>query len=636
LVFHEIAYAVAKFLDWYDATNGGDVDQWQAFRERIKPSDASPMFRHADIEWLRDGIGAYWHAAHEPDLDKKADLVLSGNLWLAAYEQWRLQPIVQIALDPVARHLVRFHGANPHDDDEPNVILRRRGTPFAFRHHSPIVQWAAEQYETFLTKQVMAWEGPINGELDSLFLGQGVPKPAPGQSPFPLGLEDIANSDTSKLVSIFDHSHGTREGTCAQNWTRYADRMNFIVSLFGTQQSNARLFAGILERERRVLDLDLSDDHLDHLREIGDPEMDAEVGKHCLMRNDDDPRALVRELIEDNLPADDALWGDATLPAWADPVKLQAGRQFLQEHGTEIAAALWFGSLPISYTAAHGARVLTRSAELTTGHTSRRVAETGQMLLDLMAEDGPALAPDTHGSSAVRGVRMFHAAVRHMILSDPNVHWKVHKYGYPVNQEDLLGTLTVFTVVALDGMERLGVPLHDMTEQRDAYVHFWLVVGHLLGIDYTRLRHDALAPTDVPLDLNELRMVKNAVFRRQARVSAGGQILMASLLSAAQKSMPWILKGYPAAATRRLLGNEYADMLGVPPAGPTRIVVDGVSLLTHAVSPRLPGRGLATFASRSTRFFYQEWVDQNGGSLPPWRREVLQQHFKVKMPKQNG
>jgi hypothetical protein len=156
------------------------------------------------------------------------------------------------------------------------------------------------------------------------------------------------------------------------------------------------------------------------------------------------------------------------------------------------------------------------------------------------------------------------------------------------------------------------VPLHDMTAQRDAYVHLWLVAGHLLGIDYARLRHDALEPNEAPLDMEELRMVKNAEFRRHARTSAGGQILMASLLSSAEQSMPRFLRGYPAAATRRLLGNESADMLGV--------------------TPRLPGRGLASFASSSTRHFYQQWVDQNGGTLPPWRRDVLEQHFKVKVP----
>ena len=141
--------------------------------------------------------------------------------------------------------------------------------------------------------------------------------------------------------------------------------------------------------------------------------------------------------------------------------------------------------------------------------------------------------------------------------------------GMPINQEDLLGTLIVFTIVALDAIADLGVDLTSQkgTKQRDAYVHFWLVVGHLLGIDYDALRDPPLAPTEVPLTYDELSMISTSIFRRQAAASIDGQILMASLLEKISNELPWFLRAYPAAATRGLIGMERADMLGVPPPG---------------------------------------------------------------------
>jgi hypothetical protein len=319
------------------------------------------------------------------------------------------------------------------------------------------------------------------------------------------------------------------------------------------------------------------------------------------------------------------MYGSAALPEWADRKQLEDGQLFLREHGLEIGSALFFASLPMSYTAARGARVLTRTAELTTGRTTRRLAETLQMHLDVMGvEDGKTpLEPGTRGSAAVRGVRLFHAAVRLMIHTDREVQWDETELGRPINQEDLLGTLIVFTLVVLDALETLGVDFDSPKARaaRKGYVHYWLVVGHLLGIDYERLRKGELSSKEPPLDLNELRLLQTAIFRRQAEPSLGGQTLMSSLLASLKRKMPWFMKGYPAAATRGLLGKEYADALAVPPAGPTRVIFDVFRVGTRVLSPRAPGQGLAFLARISTKRLYRKWIDANDGAFPAWRLE---------------
>ena len=113
LVFHEIAYTVSAFLDWYEATGTPTLDEWIVYRDTIKGEPESDLFPKCDINLFRDGIEAYFLASRERDERVKARLVLTGNVRLAAYEQWRLQPIVDIALDPMARHLVKFRRHQP-------------------------------------------------------------------------------------------------------------------------------------------------------------------------------------------------------------------------------------------------------------------------------------------------------------------------------------------------------------------------------------------------------------------------------------------------------------------------------------------------------------------------------------------
>jgi hypothetical protein len=397
--------------------------------------------------------------------------------------------------------------------------------------------------------------------------------------------------------------------------------MSFIVNLFRAEQGDEHLFAPMPVREMRILDLNLSDNRLDHLRTIGDEPVDRLVRAAHERAPDSTPRELMDQLVAD--PDDHA----TDLPAWASPDQLRLGQQFLCEHGLELASALFYASLPYSYTAARGARVLTYTAELTGGRTARRLAETGQMLLDLMVvdPDQDPLTPGTRAFASARGVRRAHALVRAKIKHDRDARWDEDELGVPINQEDLLGTLIVFTVVAVDALEKLGVDFStdEAKAYREAYVHYWLVVGHHLGIRYDLLRGNLLEPTDVPLDLEELRLVQSTIFRRQSEASLDGQTLEASLLAAVSKTMPPLMGGYPVAATRGLLGRERSDALGVPPAGPARMLFEAARLSTRLFSPRLPGQGLAWLSRFSTKALYQRWIDEHDGAFPQWRLDAV-------------
>jgi hypothetical protein len=621
LVFHEIGYALSQFLDWCDANPNATDAEWQQFRASVVAGDASELFRECEVEWLRTGMDAYFRASRTTDPMKRAQLVLRGNVYLAAYEQWRVDPMLRLALDPLASRLVEFCAMNPHaaPGDRPHAVLRHSGTRWALVHQSFVGRWIASTYASLMTRFVLTLDAPFRSDaVNALPLGRGLPMIGDGTR-FRPPLSVLTDPDTRQLMSLYDDG---RARIAATDWTRFTDRMQFISALFRSEQQNERLRAPIADDKRRILDLDVSDANLDALRQLGDPAVDTAVDAYA-RGTSTDPRELVGQLIRNGVrTAQTAAITTGAVPnvdrpTWAVDDKLTRGRGFFQTHGMEIAASLFAASLPRSYTAARGARVLTATAELASGNTARRLAETGQMLFDLMADDDPPLGPKTRAAQAAHGVRVFHSTVRHMLHHDPDAAWDTARDGVPINQEDLLGALVVFTVVVLDALEQMGVDVDP--DDRDAYVHLWLVVGHQLGINYELIRPEKLQGDAEPLNAAELRIIGTAIFRRNAHASPGGQTLTAALLETCAESMPRALKGFPAAATRRLIGDEAADLLEVPPAGPATLLFQVIRPVARLMSPRLAGKYLSGFSRMATQTMYQRWIDAERGNRPPWR-----------------
>ena len=196
--------------------------------------------------------------------------------------------------------------------------------------------------------------------------------------------------------------------------------------------------------------------------------------------------------------------------------------------------------------------------------------------------------PGSRGYAAVLTVRGFHEAIRRMLADQEP--WKSEWHETPINQEDLLGTLATFTVVVIETLETMGIDVSD--EERDAYLHTWLVAGYLLGIDYDGLRNRKLDKTQAPLTYFEMQLVGASVFRRQAAPSPSGQILTRALLAMQEDALPRALRPLPPAAMRRYIGDESADMLEIPPAGPMRVLLGAFGPLGTAADWITPGHVL--------------------------------------------
>jgi len=261
------------------------------------------------------------------------------------------------------------------------------------------------------------------------------------------------------------------------------------------------------------------------------------------------------QLLPDNLPANVKEYFEMgeTLPDWSDPILLQHAESFYIEHGGIIALILCAKSLPECYACANGVQVLYRTGRLSEHNGSldaftRRVAETAQFIVNTMSPGG--LSERGLGIRSAQKVRLIHAAVRHYIHKG---NWETEKYGEPINQEDMAGTLMSFAPLVLEGLETLGVKISEA--DKEAYVHAWRVVGHFMGIDEDLL----------PNNYADADALGNAIFDKEKAASEEGQMMTKSLidfmtLTSKNKVMHVIVDDL----LRLMMGNETADLLGVP------------------------------------------------------------------------
>lgn len=266
--------------------------------------------------------------------------------------------------------------------------------------------------------------------------------------------------------------------------------------------------------------------------------------------------APVREYIE----------ASSTLPEWADPEQIRIGEEIFGEWGTCSCTILACASLPECYLMKNGIHVLATTQRLER-HTRRRVLETAQMIMSVMLKGG--LAPDGPGIRTAQKVRLMHATIRFLIQHEPDEQalqgrhdtlahvlqrerWKP-EYGKPVNQEDLAFTLMTFSHVALRSLDRLGVSLTD--EEKNAYVHCWNIVGHVMGIEKELL----------PANHEEAKVLFERIKEHQGGVTDEARNMERVLLEFLEALMPHgPLKRLPVTVTRNLVGEADADALGIP------------------------------------------------------------------------
>ena len=302
-----------------------------------------------------------------------------------------------------------------------------------------------------------------------------------------------------------------------------------------------------------------TNDFLDRKRKLADPLADDIIRELIESNGENASRELFEELITDiDLPIaklppgiQKFLTKTAKLPDWLSGEDLNQSNLLFKDHGPKMLLLLYFKSLPLLYSDIKGAQVLWHTSRLTHSEQSleifaRRIAETGQFLLNVMANDN--FSKSSTAIITIRKVRLIHAAIRQFA----GKNWDTEKYGIPINQEDLALTLMTFSVSLIDGLKQLSIEVNE--HQIAAYFERWKAIGLLLGIDENIL----------PENIDDGRMLINIILKRNMGTSEAGILLTKALVEFSKNAIPGnIFDVAPETLIEYFTGSEISGHLGI-------------------------------------------------------------------------
>lgn len=334
---------------------------------------------------------------------------------------------------------------------------------------------------------------------------------------------------------------------------------------------------------------------LDDMRCEGDPPADEAV-HDMLHATGDSPEQTARILLRQLLggghhaalvgcPGSERLEAFlheyAELPSWAEPTVIEQAQHLTRNNLVTGSVLLAVASLPECYLDARGTPVLASTGQLSE-HPTRRLRHTSHMVFSVCQPGGltrqawedESVVPK--GVSKALTVRLLHALIRRLTITGyrlpesvyqeverevgldvPRPFEEPERHPVPINQEDQAYVLLTFSYVVVRGLERMGVKL--TPQDRDAYVHLWNVVGHIMGV-----RRELMAD-----DYDEAASLFNALKQRLMGPSSEGVALTAAMMDWINQLVPRPLRGLNPAAEliAYFIGTESASVLGINQRG---------------------------------------------------------------------
>lgn len=294
---------------------------------------------------------------------------------------------------------------------------------------------------------------------------------------------------------------------------------------------------------------------LESARQIGDPLADQAIEELLAHPERNEIRSSFKQLVRnsdsvpDFYPAKLLRFFEETsaLPHWADHRKMKQAASFFREHENDIMTLLGSLSLPYCYAAADGVKVLFL-AERMKSNAYQRLQETARFVFDVM--DSGAFKENGKGFRSIQKVRLMHAFVRRGVAQSGA--YDVGRSGIPINQEDMAGTNLAFSFIVLRGLRKLGK--NTLPVQKEAFLHYWKVIGHLMGVDIALL----------PVSLKDAFLLDKAIYSRNFRYSKEAEVLTFQLLESFGQLPESLPKEQISSYMRFLLGEEVAGFIGLP------------------------------------------------------------------------
>jgi ER-bound oxygenase mpaB/B'/Rubber oxygenase, catalytic domain len=601
-VFYEVGTALADFVETFHGSPRNKVDATAAFddlkyRVSQMPNPPGDQWVPVPKTLLCEGLAAYFAAMLERDPATKSELVLAGTIRITDYEQQRIQAWLRLSLlSPLVT--LRFW------------LRRFRGGP---RSRVPSVQASVKLVDRVIARLVTRFLVVLSTPAETISVHRDLRAPR-GNGFFP----DVFRSPRTPtlgtlLASYEDPGRPPRvagEHTGVRDWTDHSARMLFIATYFRSRAQEPALWAQPYSPEdiativNYVVDpappdrrpirrpRGYSDSDLEAWRRRGDPDADSVIRNAIATTRLGDALDVRRQMhaVLRHADTDNFIQAAPDRPNWIDEAALGRAQQLYAAWQFQFAMGLLYASLPNCYAGAKGVRVLNLLSDLADDPVGR-VMETAQLVDDVMKnpywEPGPS-------AENLRRLRLLHAVVRYLICDEwagvtvgpggqPNARVWDMTWGLPVNQEDLVGTLFEFSVTPLRFLEEIGVPI--TKAERNAYVHAWCVAGAMLGVEEKLLLDERGTPLDYEAAAVRLEVIRH----RQQQASWEGRRMTAALLEDLEWRMP-LFAGLPRAMLRIGVGDDVADILGVPRRGYVEPAVERVHGFLRRYQCRWPVR----------------------------------------------
>ena len=213
-----------------------------------------------DVTVLQQALDPYFRvldeglstAKDQPDRKRRAELILLGNLRLVAYEQRRLQPVLEQNLSylPQALRQRLFGRLSGRPTFVSNAVLR----------YSPQLMRSLKLLETAFEITATRYVYSMRVGAEDLRFGLDLPLPPPAHPLpiarpseidmkryvegefFPAHLQVIESPELWAEWHTHDRSSGQGGQTAVDNWLRLPERMNWIANVFRSRQQLTGLY----------------------------------------------------------------------------------------------------------------------------------------------------------------------------------------------------------------------------------------------------------------------------------------------------------------------------------------------------------------------------------------------------------
>jgi hypothetical protein len=230
-VFEELAPLFAEFVGKFRGQPAADEKTLAAFVGTLDPRPISDGGQGA----LVSAFTGYFAAMRAEDAVVQSRLVLLGNCLIGLHEQTRLQEQIQEAMDAPVEEIFTQHLHLSLSTTPGGLFDRLRDAvagPLKDLH-----EVVRDVWECIATRFLMSLALPGGKALP---LGRNIPPVAAARDYLPSSLQNITNpDDLVKLLAQYDRARGASDyGSASVDWRRLDDRMNFIVNLFRSRQTD--------------------------------------------------------------------------------------------------------------------------------------------------------------------------------------------------------------------------------------------------------------------------------------------------------------------------------------------------------------------------------------------------------------